>query len=140
MHDNVVTLADRARFRGWRINSREVARIFRKRHRTVLRDIDQILSESLKIGMSLNIEDWFRPVETTIAEDRSFDLSRDGLLLLIGPWKSRKSTEFLIAYIDAFDALDAACRTRKPAAVSTAHMAVREMEVWPRLSPLSART
>jgi Rha family phage regulatory protein len=61
------------------VYSRDVARVFGKEHRNVLRDIDKLIRTNANLR-SLN---WFRPIdyEDVKGEDRpSFDLTRDGFM------------------------------------------------------------
>jgi anti-repressor protein len=87
------------------VNSRDVADLFEKEHRHVLRDIDALLHGSNLSG------GWFREVRTehpTVASrmDRSFDLTRDGFTLLVMGWTGKKAMQFKVRYIQAFNAME----------------------------------
>lgn len=66
------------------VNSRDVADLFEKRHDHVLRDIDAVAGTSPNLGKC----EWFREVRTEHPSvsgrmDRSFDMTRDGFMLLV---------------------------------------------------------
>lgn len=89
------------------VNSRDVAEVFEKQHQHVLRDIGNLLH-------SPNLDDgrvWFREtlsLHPTVAgrEDRSFDLTRDGLMLLVMGWTGPKALRLKVRYIEAFNTME----------------------------------
>jgi Rha family phage regulatory protein len=89
-------------------NSRDVARIFEKNHRDVLRDIDNLLESE----PSLIAEGMRNFAQTPYVEEqngqtyRSFDMDRKGFVLLAMGFTGEKALKFKIAYIDAFDAME----------------------------------
>jgi phage regulator Rha-like protein len=113
------------------VNSRDVAEAFGKQHAHVLRDIDALLagaggaSKAAK-GSHPNLDglsnqavsDWFRLVlawhEEAQRETRSFDLTRDGFTLLVMGWTGERAMRFKVAYIQAFNAMEASLRANGP--------------------------
>lgn len=86
-------------------NSRDVAQVFGKEHRHVLRDIDALLH-----GPDLG-DGWFQEVRSehpTVPGrfDRSFDMTRDGFTLLVMGWTGERALAFKVRYIQAFNAME----------------------------------
>lgn len=89
------------------VNSRDVAEAFEKRHDHVLRDI-QLLVEAGHLPKIGEIS-WFRETTSLDAydrEQRSFDLTRDGLMLLVMGWTGPKALRLKVRYIEAFNAME----------------------------------
>lgn len=114
------------------VNSRDVAELFEKDHKHVLRDIDGLLT-----GPNLGRLDWFRAASYRDAkgEDRrSFDLTRDGFTLLVNRWTGEKALRFQIRYIEAFNAMEKALNEGAPVTGTDLIKAIREI-----VAPLAVR-
>lgn len=96
------------------VNSRDVAEAFEKRHDHVLRDIDLLLG-SPNLGSQTGAG-WFRERDDyhdeARKEVRSFDLTRDGLILLVMGWTGPKALQIKVRYIEAFSAMEHALKER----------------------------
>jgi len=94
-------------------NSRDVAEHFGKRHADVLRDIDVL------IGMSPEAERNFALCSYKAFEEgrsyRAFDMTRDGFTLLAMGFTGAKALQFKLAYIAAFNEMEAKLKTSTPA-------------------------
>ena len=108
------------------VNSRIVAERFEKRHDNVLRDIDALISTS----SNLRGCGWFRETRVdvpggngAILSVRSFDLTRDGFTLLAMGFTGKRALAFKLAYIDAFNRMEAALAdaTHTPERVNLAY-------------------
>jgi len=76
------------------VNSRDVAEMFEKDHRHVLRDI-----KALEIGPDLG-RSWFRSATVTDSygrEQPSYDLTRQGFVLLVMGWTGERAMTFKVA-------------------------------------------
>jgi Rha family phage regulatory protein len=114
------------------VNSRDVARVFEKRHDNVLRDIGSLLTTS-----DLRASNWFHPVnylDTKGEERRSFDLTRQGFTLLVMGWNGERAMAFKVRYIEAFDAMESALKSSVAPADEKFLQAVREI-----VAPLAVR-
>jgi len=83
----------------------EVARYFGKRHKNVLQAIETLLPQLPEINR-LN----FQPVDYTDAKGENrptYLLTRDGFILLAMGFTGQKALQFKVAYIDAFNAMEA---------------------------------
>jgi phage regulator Rha-like protein len=113
------------------VNSRDVAVAFGKQHAHVLRDIDALLAGAGGAGKASQrghpnldgptnqaVSGWFRPMlawhEEAQRETRSFDLTRDGFTLLVMGWTGERALRFKVAYIQAFNAMEAKLRALGP--------------------------
>nr|WP_305123473.1 Rha family transcriptional regulator [Roseomonas sp. GC11] len=65
-----------------------------------------------------SVSGWFRPVlgwnEEAQRQTRSFDLTRDGFILLVMGWTGERAMRFKVAYIQAFNAMEAALKAQGP--------------------------
>src|SRR4030095_460391 len=82
------------------VNSRDVATVFEKEHKNVLRDIDALLHGSNLSGGSGG---WFRELQSEHPAisgrfDRSFNLTRDGFTLLMMGWTGERAMQFKVRY------------------------------------------
>jgi Rha family phage regulatory protein len=90
-------------------SSTDVADFFEKRHADVLRAVDGIVhSADLR-------HEWFQEVSTPhpVVQgrfDRSFNLTRDGFVLLAMGFTGEKALAFKVAYIRQFNAVEATLR------------------------------
>lgn len=96
------------------VNTIAVAKRFKKRHRDILRDVDNV---SAKIGERST--EWFRPTLTAvpvpkggIRHDRSFDITYDGFVILVMGWTGEEAMQHKVEYIDAFNAMRTSLQTR----------------------------
>ena len=85
-------------------NSRDVAEYFGKEHKNVLRDTDLIRHEIPRLKSEL----WFRPImgeHPTVPGRtiRSFDMTRDGFMLLVMGYTGKKAMAAKVQYIDRFN-------------------------------------
>ena len=102
-------------------SSRDVAIIFDKRHDHVLRDIDNLLKSMAPQNWGANNNNeiaFFAPssfsdVSQPGREFRSFDMTRDGFMLLAMGFTGEKALRWKLAYLNAFNAMEA--ELRKPA-------------------------
>ncbi len=86
--------------------SRNVAAVFGKQHKNVLRDIEQILSQVPEIFGRLN----FEPLEYSYKNNLGFTVSEsmynitfDGFSLLVMGYTGKKAMQFKVAYIEEFN-------------------------------------
>ncbi|MFN8828838.1 MAG: Rha family transcriptional regulator [Labrys sp. (in: a-proteobacteria)] len=93
-------------------NSRDVADYFGKNHRDVLRDIDNLIRNEPSLPLR-NFAQGVYTLETTGSQQhRYFDMTRDGFTLLAMGFTGAKALKFKLAYIEAFNAMEA--ELRKP--------------------------
>lgn len=95
--------------------STDVARHFGKQHYNVLRDIDNLRAQ-LDADHALNFEEMVLEVEIgsgATRKDRAYRLTRDGFTLLAMGFTGKKALAFKLAYIDAFNRMEA--ELQKPA-------------------------
>lgn len=95
------------------VNSRVVAKHFGKRHDNVLRDIDVLAhsSDLRDVDIAWFSEKMEKHPTVTDRVDRSFNISKDGFTLLAMGWTGAKALRFKIAYIAAFNEMEAALRS-----------------------------
>ena len=118
------------------VNSRDVAAVFDKEHRNVLRDIDTIRHGS---DLSGGESSWFREVQsehpTVVGRlDRSFKLTRQGFTLLVMGWTGERAMQFKVRYIQAFDAMEELLKSSTPATHADLIQSIREI-----VAPLAVR-
>lgn len=92
-------------------NSRDVAAYFGKEHRNVLRSIDELVSE----GCLLNFEQMSisAKIGNGAARDfRTYNMTRDGFTLLAMGFTGKRALRFKLAYIEAFNRMEAELRER----------------------------
>lgn len=116
------------------VNSRDVAKVFHKQHKNILRDIDHLKSdwsnftrlksepsktlnpnlspvdlETLNHVSKMKFDDCFIP-STYITKDgrtvRSYDMNRDGFTLLTMGFNGRDALAFKLAYINRFNEME----------------------------------
>jgi len=94
-------------------NSRDVAACFGKRHDNVLRDIGNLVAE-LTDGGLLNFEGTPNFGEAPYVDPqngqtyKSYDLTKNGFVLLVMGFTGRRALHFKTAYIRRFDEMEAA--------------------------------
>ncbi len=116
------------------VNSRDVAELFKKHHKNVLRDIDDRRQE---IGSDLSRSFWYRTAISVDAYGRdqpSVDLTRDGLVFLASRWTGGDATRFLLRYMDAFNAMEAVLKSEMPPIAEMIISGLREA-----VAPLAVR-
>ncbi|MCX5580784.1 phage regulatory protein/antirepressor Ant [Kaistia terrae] len=94
-------------------NSRDVADYFDKRHADVIRSIDDLLMAA----PAAEREFAFCPYSAVSGgrEYRSFDLTRDGFTLFAMGFTGPRALHFKLAYIDAFNQMEALLRSERSA-------------------------
>ena len=100
-------------------NSRTVAEVFEKEHKNVLRDIDELIAKGGE-RCALNFERTSAKVQmpnNASREVRAFEMTRDGFTLLAMGFTGAKALDWKLAYIEAFNQMEAAL-TKPPAAIS----------------------
>lgn len=94
-----------------RTSSINVAASFEKRHNNVLRAIRQLMGQSP--DLALNFEGKVQQIEIGSGSSRGsryYEMDRKGFTLLAMGFTGPKALEWKIAYIDAFDRMEAALR------------------------------
>ena len=92
-------------------NSREVAAAFEKRHDNVLRDIDSLIATAPECALKFEAtSDKVAMPQGGIRTSRSFDMDRDGFALLAMGFTGAKALRFKLAYIEAFNRMEAELR------------------------------
>lgn len=97
--------------------SLDVARVFNKQHKNVLRDIENILKDLRKIGDlkdKLNFEQTYRDTEIRgfgkvkgkTRKDPYYNLTRDGFSLLAMGFTGTKALQWKIAFLNAFNQME----------------------------------
>ena len=107
--------------------SLEVAKFFSKRHDHVLRDIDTLLSQLPENSLQPNFGEMFQEQETPLGlkQIRIFVLYRDGFMLLVMGYTGKKALAVKLAYIEAFNRLEAELAAQRGAALpEVPHIAV----------------
>lgn len=110
-------------------NSRDVAAWFGKPHGGVLRAIRGLLLAEPRLDRSS-----FASIESLDAHGRrqpSFDMDRDGFTLLAMGFTGPKALKFKIAYVEAFNAMEAALTGPREPGVPAAAPMRREFPDWP---------
>ena len=99
------------------VTSLQVAEIFGKQHKNVLRDIEQILSQVPEIFGKLN----FEPTEYELKNNLGFPvkhpmciITKDGFTLLTMGYTGEKAMKFKVAYINRFNEMEAQLANRVP--------------------------
>lgn len=82
------------------VSSRDIARVFEKRHDNVIRDIRNIIGNDPKWGL-LNFEESNYINEQNHIQP-SYVLNRDGFTILVMGYTGEKALSFKKAYIAAF--------------------------------------
>lgn len=85
-------------------SSRDVAERFGKRHDAVLRDIDNLISDSTKLWNEMFIESSY--ISSRGKMYRCYDMNRDGFSLLAMGFTGKKALEWKLKYIEAFNLME----------------------------------
>ncbi|SER57415.1 phage regulatory protein, rha family [Faunimonas pinastri] len=92
-----------------RTNSREVARVFEKNHRDVLRAVGNLLQQEPDLGLRSFTQTPF--IEASTGQTyRSFDMDRDGFTLLAMGFTGAKALKWKLRYIETFNTMEAELR------------------------------
>ncbi|PZX07942.1 Rha family phage regulatory protein [Psychrobacillus insolitus] len=86
-------------------SSLNVASVFGKEHRGVLRDIDNLIEGLAQIGADLFFETTYIH-EQNKQEYRMFLMNRDGFTLLAMGFNGKEALQFKMKYIDAFNQME----------------------------------
>jgi Rha family phage regulatory protein len=95
------------------VTSRQIAEDFEKRHDSVLRDIENLMSS---IGTPQNCGMLFIESEYVNSNNRSFKeylLTRDGFSLLVMGFTGKAALEWKLKYIEAFNKMETSIREQK---------------------------
>lgn len=95
-------------------NSRDVADCFGKRHDNVLRDVRNVLGETAGWGL-LNFEETPYVDPQNGQTYKTFSMTKNGFTYLVQGYTGPKAAAFKIAYIDRFDTMESALKSRSPA-------------------------
>ncbi len=113
--------------------SNQIAAHFGTRHTNVLRAIDNLLAE-LSPDHRLNFEPMVREVgigDGAVRKDRAYRMTRDGFTLLAMGFTGKEATQWKVAYIDAFNRMEAELLRLAPA---------QPQIDYRRISPAQAQT
>ena len=106
------------------VSSRDIARVFEKRHDNVIRDIRNIIGNDAKWGL-LNFEESNYINEQNHIQP-SYVLNRDGFTILVMGYTGEKAMSFKKAYIDALHEMEHRLSSRNYKAVLLALVAKEE--------------
>lgn len=96
-----------------RTTSRDVAELFEKRHDNVLRDIASLIEAGAGQQGGLLIFEDTPYIEASNGQTyRQYEMTRDGFTLLAMGFTGKKALKFKLAYIEAFNRMEAALRDR----------------------------
>lgn len=91
------------------VSSLDVTEKFGKRHDSILRDIDNLISDSTKVWSEMFIESSYKNERGKIY--RCFDMNRDAFSLLCMGFNGKKALEWKLKYIDAFNKMEEKLKT-----------------------------
>jgi len=92
-------------------NSRDVAAYFAKEHRDVLRSIDALVAQEPGLALRNFAQGSYTLAATGDQQHRCFDMNRDGFTLLAMGFTGGKALRWKLAYIEAFNSMEAELRT-----------------------------
>lgn len=95
-----------------RANSRDIAKTFDKEHRNVMQAIDNLIAQAPELRL-LNFQQASYSVAGPNggeASYRCYEMNRDGFTLLAMGFTGSKALKWKLAYIDAFNRMEAALR------------------------------
>ncbi|WP_018440937.1 Rha family transcriptional regulator [Trinickia symbiotica] len=100
-----------------------LAEHFGKEHKNVLRAIDRAIEETPEDFHRLNFEPMIRSVlagKEAIRQERAYRMTRDGFALIAMSFTGRKAMAWKVAYINAFNTMEAALlrKTERPVAAT----------------------
>ena len=108
-------------------NSRDVATFFGKRHDHVLRDIDALTVQAPACLPNFGEGSYTLP-STGAQQHRCFDMTRDGFVLLAMGFTGAKALALKLAYIERFNAMEAALLSQQPARIEVDVDFAKEIE------------
>lgn len=91
-------------------DSRDVAAYFGKAHRDVLRSVDNLLSQEQSLTLRNFTQGSYTTPETGQQQHRRYLMDRDGFTLLAMGFTGQKALRFKLAYIEAFNVMEASLR------------------------------
>lgn len=94
--------------------SQEVARYFNKRHDNVVRDVRSLVANTPERFRALNFEETLRTVpgpNNSERQEAMYIIYRDGFMLLVMGYTGKKALAVKLAYIEAFNAMEAQLST-----------------------------
>ncbi|RVC47606.1 hypothetical protein EN781_00270 [Mesorhizobium sp. M4A.F.Ca.ET.090.04.2.1] len=94
--------------------SRDVAAYFEKNHRDVTRAIDNLLDQKPSLALRHFAQGVYHLPETGSQQHRYFDMNRQGFTLLGMGFTGEKALDFKLAYMEAFDRMEAALKKASP--------------------------
>ncbi len=103
--------------------SQEVARYFNKRHDNVVRDVRSLITNTPERFRALNFEETSRTVLGPNNSERQeiyFTIYRDGFMLLVMGYTGKKALAVKLAYIEAFNRMEAELFSRSASALPPA--------------------
>ncbi len=106
------------------VSSRDIARVFEKRHDNVIRDIRNIIGNDAKWGL-LNFEE-SNYINEQNHIDPSYLMTRDGFTILVMGYNGDKAMAFKKAYIAAFNEMERSLAPRNYKAALLALVAKEE--------------
>lgn len=119
-------------------NSRDVAAYFKKQHKNVLRDIDNL--ECSEEFARLNFEPWEMEHPTVPGRMiRSFNMTKDGFTFLVFGFTGKEAAIFKERYIGQFNAMEEELRRRIADEERSATMAAQGVPGGAMLMEMSAR-
>jgi Rha family phage regulatory protein len=99
-------------------SSRDVASVFSKEHRAVLRAIDDLIAQEPALSLRNFVQGSYTLPSTGGQEHRCFDMTRDGFTLLAMGFTGAKALKWKLAYIDAFNRMEQSVRSQIDASVA----------------------
>lgn len=97
-------------------DSKTVAKVFGKEHKKVLRDIEALQIPDDWRGANFGPSHFERTTPTGGKYlDKAYTITRDGFTILAMGYTGSKAMKFKLAYIDAFNRMEAALRGQDPA-------------------------
>ena len=98
-------------------DSLKVAAVFGKQHRNILRDIRELMSQLPIEDRLLNFEQTVvmreNPCGGALIPSTMYTMSKDGFVLLAMGFTGKKALAFKLAYIKAFNAMDAFIKNQR---------------------------
>ncbi len=97
--------------------STDVAKFFHKEHFNVVRDIENLL-KSLPISRAFNFEGSTISIPSNFNNTsnrviKAYRMTRDGFTLLVMGWTGKKALQFKLAWLDAFNKMEAQLRNNR---------------------------
>ena len=94
-------------------SSRDVAAVFEKNHRDVLRAIDDLISAAPEVRRNF-AQGSYQLQSTGTQQHRCFEIDRDGFTLLAMGFTGAKALQWKLRYIEAFNAMEKQLKEAKP--------------------------